>query len=274
MRRGVQVVDFGFPGRPAFDSAFSRALLDLVATGAAPETFRLYRPDDVLAFSGVDAASAGFAEAAAAARAAGFEPALRLAGGRAAVFHRETLAFAWTIRAPESRNGIRARFAEIAAIVAAALCRLGVDARIGEVPGEYCPGAYSVNARGVRKLMGVGQRVIRGAAHVGGVIVVRDSARVRDVLEPVYGAMNVAWNPVTTGSIEDELGTATRAEVTAALLAELQSRFEIMPGEALPVDAVVAAAAPIESRFRVDATLDRVEPTTGLASRDKLVMDR
>jgi lipoate-protein ligase A len=268
------LLEFGFPGRAAFDSAFSRALLDLVATGAAPETFRLYQPDDVLAFSGVDAASAGFAEAATAARAAGFEPALRLAGGRAAVFHRETLAFAWTIPAPESRDGIHARFAEIAAIVAAALRRLGVDARIGEVPGEYCPGEYSVNARGERKLMGVGQRVIRGAAHVGGVIVVRDSDRVRDVLEPVYGAMDVAWNPATTGSVEDELGAATRDEVSAALLAELRSRFEIATGDAAPVDAELAAAAPLEGRFRVDATPVRGAPAAGLASRDKLTTER
>jgi lipoate-protein ligase A len=268
------LLEVGFAGRAAFDSAFSRALLDLVARGAAPETFRLYRPDDVLAFSGVDAASAGFAEAVAAARAAGFEPALRLAGGRAAVFHRETLAFAWTIPAPESRDGIHARFAEIAAIVAAALRRLGVDARVGEVPGEYCPGAHSVNARGERKLMGVGQRVIRGAAHVGGVIVVRDSDRVRDVLEPVYGAMNVAWNPATTGSVEDELGTATRYDVTAALLAELRSRFEIATRDAVPVAAAVAAAAPIESRFRVDATPVRGAPAASLASRDKLTTER
>lgn len=271
MRRCVQLLDFGFPGRPAFDSAFSRALLDLVAAGAAPETFRLYQPDDVLAFSGVDAASAGFAEAAAAARAAGFEPALRLAGGRAAVFHRETLAFAWTIPVPESRDGIRARFAEVAAIVAAALCRLGVDARIGEVPGEYCPGAYSVNARGERKLMGVGQRVIRGAAHVGGVIVVRDSARVRDVLEPVYGAMNVAWNPVTTGSVEDAIGTATRAEVTAALLAELQSRFEIVPSDGSSIEAT-RRAAELEARFRIERPAAGAGATFG-DGRIKIAVD-
>ena len=53
-----------------------------------------------------------------------------------------------------------------------ALCSLGVDARIGEVAGEYCPGKYSVNARGATKIMGVGQRLARHAAHVGGVIVV------------------------------------------------------------------------------------------------------
>lgn len=249
----MQLLDFGFAGRAAFDAAYSRALLDLVARGAAPETFRLYQPDDVLAFSSVDAASAGFAEAVAAARAAGFEPALRLAGGRAAVFHRETLAFAWTIPAPESRDGIQARFEQISEIVAAALRRLGVDARIGEVPGEYCPGEYSVNARGARKLMGVGQRVIRGAAHVGGVIVVRDTDRVRKALGPVYDAMQVEWDPATAGSVEDELGVVTRDEVAAALLAELRSRVAIKADDGFPLDAAFARAAALEARFAIES---------------------
>lgn len=246
----MRVVEVGFPGRAAFDSAFSRALLEAVATGAAPETFRLYQPDDVLAFSGVDAATAGFGEAVAAARAAGFEPALRLAGGRAAVFHRETLAFAWTIPAPESREGIHARFAEIAAIVAAALRRLGVDARIGEVPGEYCPGEYSVNARGERKLMGVGQRVIRGAAHVGGVLVVDGSARVRAVLEPVYAAMEFPWRPDTTGSIADEIGPISLDVVAAAIEAELRVRHDLVTG-GVPIDLARERAVPLEARFDV-----------------------
>jgi len=249
----VHFLDFGFAGRAAFDAAYSRALLELVATGAAPETFRLYQPDDVLAFSSVDAASAGFSKAVAAARAAGFEPALRLAGGRAAVFHRETLAFAWTIPAAESRDGIHARFGQISEIVAAALRRLGVDARIGEVPGEYCPGEYSVNARGARKLMGVGQRVIRGAAHVGGVIVVRDSDRVSKALGPVYDAMQLEWDPETAGSVEDELGVATRDEVAAALLVELRSRIAIEAGNGFPLDAAFARATALEARFAIES---------------------
>jgi lipoate-protein ligase A len=249
----VHFLDFGFAGRAAFDAAYSRALLELVATGAAPETFRLYQPDDVLAFSSVDAASAGFSKAVAAARAAGFEPALRLAGGRAAVFHRETLAFAWTIPAAESRDGIHARFEQISEIVAAALRRLGVDARIGEVPGEYCPGEYSVNARGARKLMGVGQRVIRGAAHVGGVIVVRDSDRVSKALGPVYDAMQLEWDPETAGSVEDELGVATRDEVAAALLVELRSRIAIEAGNGFPLDAAFARATALEARFAIES---------------------
>src|SRR5690606_18601198 len=148
--------------------------------GEQPETLRLYRPDDVVAFSGLDAASAGFAEAVAAARAAGFGAALRLAGGRAAVFHSGTLAFAWAVPVADLRRGIQERFDAVSELIAAALRRLGVDARVGEVPGEYCPGAHSVNARGRVKLMGVGQRVVRGAAHVGGVVGVRDGARVRE----------------------------------------------------------------------------------------------
>jgi lipoate-protein ligase A len=228
-------------------------MLDQVASGAATETFRLYRPDDVLAFSGIDASGPGFDAAVAAARAAGFAPALRLAGGRAAVFHTETLAFAWTIPTVESREGIHARFAETSELIAAALNRLGVDARIGEVAGEYCPGEYSVNARGARKLMGVGQRVIRGAAHVGGVLVAQGGQRVRAVLEPVYAAMGVDWNPATTGSVEDEVDGATCDVVADALLDELRSRFEIVTtGAAEAVDAAMAAAVPIESRFAID----------------------
>ena len=40
-----------------------------------------------------------------------------------------------------------------------ALQRLGLDARLGELAGEYCPGEFSVNLAGRSKVMGVGQRV-------------------------------------------------------------------------------------------------------------------
>ena len=257
----LQILDRAFPGRPAFDTAVSRALLDLVATGTAQPTFRLYQPDDVLAFSGVDAASPGFDAAVAAARAAGFAPMLRLAGGRAAVFHTETLAFAWALPVAQARDGIQARFEELSDLVAAALRRLGVDARVGEVPGEYCPGSFSVNARGRRKLMGVGQRVMRGAAHVGGVIVVGASQRVRAVLEPVYAAMALEWDPETTGSIADELGEdVSLDDVAAALRAELATRFELLPAPGALLDAAVADAAALEPRFAVGRAAHLIAP--------------
>jgi hypothetical protein len=67
--------------------------------------------------------------------------------------------------------------------------------------------------------MGVGQRIIEGAAHVGGVIVVSGSDRVREVLVPVYRALGLEWNPDTVGSLEDDIPGMTweRAEATLRL---------------------------------------------------------
>ncbi len=222
--------DASFPGRPTLDTAVSRALLRRVGEGKAPETLRLYRPDDVLAFSVRDRTRPGFGRALEEARACGFAPILRLVGGSAAVFHRETLAFAWSVPDPEPRRRIEARFRETAELVAAALRRLGVDARIGEVPGEYCPGAWSVNARGRTKLMGVGQRVTSGAAHVGGVIVVADGARVGDVLHPVYRALGLDFDPATVGSVAKEVGATSPELVADALLDEFRLRYDVALG--------------------------------------------
>jgi lipoate-protein ligase A len=240
------------PGEPALDTAVSRALLEAVAAGARGETLRLYRPDDVLAFSGLDAASPGFPAALAAARSTGFTPALRLAGGRAAVFHSGTLAFAWAMPVAELRAGIQERFDALAEIVAAALRGLGVDARIGEVPGEYCPGEHSVNARGRVKLMGVGQRVVRGAAHVGGVIVVRGSERVREALAPVYAALELSFDPASAGAVEDEIGPVEPEAVAEALLAELERRGHApRPAPEGAFAALLARARALEPRFRL-----------------------
>src|SRR5204863_9927483 len=129
-----------------------------------------------------------------------------LVGGRAAVYHDRTLACSWAT--PDRRPAARTeeRFRELADLVADALRELGVDSGVGEVPGEYCPGAWSVNARGRTKLVGIGQRLIAGGAHRGAVIVVGDSGRIRDALVPVYEALGVAWDPATAGSVEDEIG--------------------------------------------------------------------
>src|SRR4051794_1507770 len=116
-------------------------------------------------------ASPHYGAAADAARAAGFAAVERLAGGRAAVFHQGTIAIARAYRDPQPAKRTYARFEEMSELITATLRGLGVDARIGEVPGEYCPGAYSVNARGKAKLAGIGQRMIRGGAHLGGVVV-------------------------------------------------------------------------------------------------------
>lgn len=184
-----------------------------------------------MAFGKQDVASDGYKQAAVEARQRGFAAIERLAGGRAAVFHPGTIAFSWTVPEIEARAEITLRFKEVAEIVAETLDHLGVEAYIGEVPGEYCPGAYSVNARHTRKIMGVGQRIIQGAAHVGGVVVVNDSASIRDVLVPVNKALELEWDPATVGSIEDELGAPRDLEKVADTLIEsFADRFTLREG--------------------------------------------
>jgi lipoate-protein ligase A len=235
------VIRQGFPDRPAFGTAVSDAIMQRVAAGELEPTLRLHRPGRELAFSKHDRASAGFPEAVAAARAAGFEPVVRLAGGRAAAFHEHTLAIAWASADPRPTAGTHDRFALLAAIVAAALRRLGVDARIGEIPGEYCPGAWSVNARGAVKLAGIGQRIVAGGAHLGAVVVVGGSGLLRSALEPAYRALELAWDPATAGAVEDEVPGADLDAAEEAILAELAERFELV--EAKLDEATLARAA-------------------------------
>jgi lipoate-protein ligase A len=228
--RKIRLTRETFREPAALDTAVSRALLRQVARSDEPETLRLYTPADVVAFGPQDTRADGYGKAAAAARAAGFEAVERLAGGRAAVFHSGTIAFSWTMPDTVPREDVMARFDETADIMMSALRRLGIDARVGEVPGEYCPGQHSVNARGERKLMGVGQRLIRGAAHVGGVVVVEGGERIRDVLLPVYDALNVHWRPDTVGSIENELGVANYDAAARAILDEFVTRYTLYDG--------------------------------------------
>jgi octanoyl-[GcvH]:protein N-octanoyltransferase len=156
---------------------------------------------------------------------------LRLAGGRAAVFHEQTIALAHAVPDPRPRAGIRARFEATAELIARALERLGIDARVGEVTGEYCPGGYSVNAGGARKLAGIGQRLVAGASHMGGVIVVGGADRVRDVLVPVYSALGLDWDPATAGAASEEAAGATWERVREALLDEYARRYELDEAE-------------------------------------------
>ncbi|UJA21387.1 lipoate--protein ligase family protein [Thermoleophilia bacterium SCSIO 60948] len=242
--REIALVRHPTPEDPALGTAITRVVLEHAASGELGATARLQRTGPVVTFGRQDSTSPGFADAVAAAREQGFRCTLRLAGGRAAVFHEGTVAFSIALPDPTPRRGTQARFLLWSEFVTAALRRVGVDARVGEVEGEYCPGSYSVNARGRVKLAGVGQRLIDGAAHVGGVIVAGDSARLRDVLIPVYEALGLDWRPETAGAAEDEVPGADLDAVESALLNELDERFDVSElelGEGLLEEAVATA---------------------------------
>lgn len=229
-KRTIRLILEGFPDPPALDTAVSRVILQRVSAGRDPDTLRIHRPAPVVALGPLDRISPGFGDAVAAARERGFSAVHRLAGGRAAVFHDQTLAFSWVVHDPTPRFRTRNRFREISEIVAGALRGLNVDARVGPVPGEYCPGEYSVNARGRTKLMGVGQRIVAHAAHVGGVVVVGGSRSIRDVLVPVNEALGIDWDPVTVGSVQDEVSSITWEETEEAIVSAFADRRSIVRG--------------------------------------------
>jgi octanoyl-[GcvH]:protein N-octanoyltransferase len=253
----VRLLYDSFPDRPAFDTAVSHALLLRVARGELEPTLRLHRPSAIVAFGKLDTIRPGYADAVAAARAHGFAAVERMAGGRAAVYHEQTLGLAEAIADPDPTTGTHDRFRAAAGLLAEALAALGVDARVGEVPGEYCPGEYSVNAAGRVKLIGTGQRIIRGGAHLGAVIVVQDPDRVRSVLRDVYAALDYDWDPATVGAIADEAPGTTLDDVERAVSAAFAARHELVAAE---LDAeTLALAEQLEPRH--------VPPWPGSAER-------
>jgi octanoyl-[GcvH]:protein N-octanoyltransferase len=228
----LRLTRHSFPDQPELSTAVSRTILRRVAAGELPPTIRIHRPGREVAFGRQDLSNPGYAAAADAARAAGFAAVERLAGGRAAVFHPGTLAIARAYADPQPPKRTYARFEETAELIARTLRELGVDAHVGEVPGEYCPGAYSVNARGTRKLSGIGQRMIRGGAHMGGVVVASGGDEISRVLVPVYEALQLDWDPATSGSAAEELGREVDVgELEEALIAELAKSYELVDAE-------------------------------------------
>lgn len=225
----LRLVHDSFNAIPELDTAVSRALLLRASEGEIGETFRLHVPGNVVAFGKRDTLADGYSRAVAAARAKGFAAIERLAGGRAAVFTDTTLAFAWTVPDPDPRSRIYERFESLADLMIGAFARLGVTAAVGEIPGEYCPGSYSVHHGGQIKLMGVGQRLARHAAHVGGVVVVDGSDEVRNILVDVYDALDLEWDATTVGSLTDVRPGVTMEAAAAVIIAELGSRRLIVP---------------------------------------------
>jgi lipoate-protein ligase A len=229
----------GFPDRPAFAEALTHALLDRANAGELAEAVRLCVPGRLVSFGKLDAFAPGFAAAVTAAERAGYAAVHRLGGGRAAVFHEGTILFSHVVRVEDPRPGTHERYRRLADAVLEALRGLGVDARVGAVAGEYCPGDYSLGA-GRIKLVGIAQRVVRHAACTQGVLVVRGGGRVRAVLEPVYAALELEWDPATAGDLADVVPGVTTGAALGALRRALAARIDLAEA---PLDAGTLALA-------------------------------
>ena len=146
------------PRPPALEVAVSHALVERVSAGAVGPVLRVYRPAPTLAFGRLDAIAPGFAAAAAAARAHGFEPVVRAPGGHAVAYHDGCLVVDELIPAEDPIAGLQDRFAQSGEWLAEALRTPRSRRRVGRVDGEFCPGDFTVSARGRVKLVGTAQR--------------------------------------------------------------------------------------------------------------------
>jgi len=219
--RTVALIRRGFTDDAGFDTGVSHAVLEQVSQGQLGETFRISTPGRSVVFGKRDVHSPGFEEAVRLSRLHGYSPVIRLPGGRAVAFHERTISFSWTTPGTDPIGSIRRRFTETATLISRALELVGVPTRIGEIPGEYCPGEHSINHAGSIKLAGIGQRLAPKASHVGGVLVVDDAAGIRDVLIPIYDALGLTMDPHTIGSAAAVATGVDTDAVTAAIVEAL-----------------------------------------------------
>jgi octanoyl-[GcvH]:protein N-octanoyltransferase len=228
------------PRRPALEVAVSHALVERVSDGALGPVVRLYRPAPTLAFGRLDALRPGFAAAAAAARELGFEPVLRAPGGHAVAYHEGCLGIDEVIPAGDPIAGLQERFARSSELLAEALRTLGVDARVGRVASEFCPGDFTVNARGRVKLVGTAQRVVRHASLLAASVAVTGGDALRAALAAVYAPLELEWDPGTAGAVEDDVPGVSVDDVERAVLDAYARRFDLFEAS---VDAGTLALA-------------------------------
>src|SRR6476620_11747365 len=177
----VLLGDQAVTGGPSYDAALGLVLLRR-GTGGPREVIRVFNPAPTAGFSRRDQLRAGFPAALRVVRDRGFEPVVRGPGGRFAVYHRGSVVVDHVCLEPGSAERMQDRFEHYAEMHAGILRGLGLDARIGEVPGEYCPGKYSVNAGGVTKIVGSAQRLTREGWLFSTVVQVSGSAVLCEVL--------------------------------------------------------------------------------------------
>lgn len=180
---------------------------------------RVYRPRPTVAFGQRDVRLEGFERARQACLDHGFEPVVRRAGGRAAAYHQGSLVVDHLEPDADAMQGFRDRFAGFGELFAQVFREVQVPAAVGEIPGEYCAGEFSVHTplpasaegtlRGPVKLVGTAQRVVKGAWLFSSSLVVEDPEPIRAVLVDVYRALGLDWDPSTAGAATDAVPELT-----------------------------------------------------------------
>jgi octanoyl-[GcvH]:protein N-octanoyltransferase len=234
------------PADPVLDVALSDALLREIAAGRRAPVLRVFRPGAAVAFGRLDTLRPGFAVACARARELGFTPLVRSVGGHAAVYDERSVVVEHLTREADVTAALQDRFAGQAELVRDVLAGAGADARIGELNGEYCPGAHSVNVGGRIKVAGIAQRLIRHGSLTSAVIVVGGGDAVRAAVTAVYGALGLDVDPATAGALDDVLPGVSADAIADRVRAAYGAGAPVAPDAAL-----LAAARELAERHRV-----------------------
>ncbi|MEO6470262.1 MAG: lipoate--protein ligase [Aeromicrobium sp.] len=223
------VEDRPLPGGPADDVLLGPLLLAR-GMGDAQEIIRIFRPEPTAAFSRRDSRRPGYGRAAAACRELGFKPVIRPQGGQLAAYHRGSVVIDHVVRTPNPTEGLKDRFRHFARLHADVLSTFGVDVRVGELPGEYCPGEFSINVAGVTKIVGSAQRITRDGWLFSTIIQAMDSASIREVLTKAYDEIGYELNVSTIGSVEDYRPDVTADAVEQSLIDEYSATTHAIRG--------------------------------------------
>jgi lipoate-protein ligase A len=213
---------------PEADRELTAEMLTAVSESGVPAV-RVWTPHRQVAFGRRDSHADDYEGAKTAAETQGYPAIERSVGGRAVAYTGETtLAFATAVPVDDMRQGLDRRYDDATKTVLQALRELGVVARRGEPEASFCPGAHSVQSDG--KVAGIAQRVTRGSALVSGCLLVDEREELVDVLDPVYAALDVPFDPDSVGTVADAGGpddpeTVARA-VEQAFVGERETDVE------------------------------------------------
>lgn len=220
---------------PLLDVGVGHALLERAAQ-AGEGSLMLWRPVlPTLSLGRLDIRDARSIALAALAREAGATVVRRLAGGRAATLDGGCLCLGWA--QPQARlESSSARYQLAADVITGALRDLGVEGSLGEAPGEWCPGAWSVQGPG-GKLAGLAQRQIGGGAWCEALIVIERPPALQLLSRRVHELLGIPWREDAQGQLarvvpgERDL----HARLSDAIVRALRREWPALEERPLPV---------------------------------------
>ncbi|WP_422935577.1 lipoyl protein ligase domain-containing protein [Sinomonas sp. P47F7] len=222
--------------RPRSGSADMELVWGKLASLAAggPGELNLARPEATAAFSRRDSRLKGYTRAEAWMDSQGFSSIIRPVGGHLAAYGPGDLVVHLWAPHLGARAHIRERFGLFGDALARALRAVGIDARVGPVPGEYCAGEFSVNDSGRAKLAGTGQRITKHGYLFSAVVMVEEAGRARSALAGAYKMLDLDFNPETVGCVAESAPGTALDDVREALVGELYRTIPLGAGSPAP----------------------------------------